>query len=208
MADRIASFSKEVGKRIAISEYGAGANISHHAKGNLIEPKHKGAFHPEEWQAFVHEGDWGAIKDNPNLWGSFVWTMFDFACQGRHEGNTPALNDKGLVTHDRQFRKDAFFFYKANWNPEPMVHITSARMTPRKLAANNEVKIYSNCDDVTLQVNGKTVGTIRPDAFHICRFTGVLLIPGNNTVEATGHEERVSVTDSCSWRLDPADKNP
>ncbi len=204
---KIASFSKEVGKRIAVSEYGAGANIAHHTEGPLVQPAHKGAFHPEEWQSHIHEGDWAALKDNPNLWGTFVWNMFDFACKGRREGNTPSLNDKGLVTHDRQFRKDAFYFYKANWNPEPMVRITSSRMTRRRIAT-TEVKVYSNCKDVELKVNGKTVGTTHPDDIRVCRFPGVTLAPGNNVIEAIGHEGGKVVSDSCTWTLEPEMKAP
>ena len=74
--------------------------------------------------------------------------MFDFAVNGRDEGNTPHLNDKGLVTHDRRFRKDAFFFYKANWTTEPMVHLTSQRTTPRTQAT-TDIKVFSNCPEVT-----------------------------------------------------------
>ncbi|MEU9330975.1 hypothetical protein AB0D91_45875 [Streptomyces canus] len=40
--------------------------------------------------------------------------MFDFASDGRNEGSQPGINDKGLVTRDRQIRKDAFYWYKAN----------------------------------------------------------------------------------------------
>ena len=207
IAGTIASFSKEVGKRIAVSEYGAGANIAHHTEGDLVQPVPNGAFHPEEWQAFVHEGDWAVLKDNPNLWGTFVWVMFDFACQGRQEGNTPALNDKGMVTHDRQFRKDAFYFYKANWKPEPMVHITSARMTPRKLPTTG-VKVYSNCDEVSLKVNGKLIASARPDPLHICLFPSVTLVPGKNTIEAIGHANKRDFSDSCTWVLEPEKKNP
>lgn len=208
IADTIAAFSKEVGKRISVSEYGAGANIAHHTEGDLTQPVHKGAFHPEEWQTFIHEGDWGAMKDNKNLWGTFVWNMFDFACQGRHEGNAPALNDKGLVTHDREFRKDAFYFYKANWTSEPMVHITSSRMTPRHQAV-TEVKVYSNCGEVELKVNGKPAGTQRPNSLHICRFPSVTLVSGKNSIQATAHANKTDQTDktllsdSCAWVLEP-----
>lgn len=202
MAGMIASLSKEVGKRIAVSEYGAGGNISHHTEGDPVQPAHKGAFHPEEWQAFVHEGDWAVMRDNRNLWGTFVWNMFDFAYQGRREGNTPALNDKGLVTHDRQFKKDAFFFYKANWNPEPMVHITSSRMTPRTAATTN-VKVYSNCGEIELKVNGKPAATARPDSLRVCRFPDVVLSPGKNLIEAVGHADGKTVSDTCSWILEP-----
>jgi beta-galactosidase len=203
MEQRITAFSKEVGKRIGVSEYGAGANISHHTEGDPVKPVHNGPFHPEEWQSFIHEGDWAAMKDNPKLWGTFVWCMFDFACKSRNEGNTPALNDKGLVTHDRQFRKDAYYFYKANWNPEPMIRITSSRLTPRRQAVTG-VKIYSNCPEVSLSVNGKAIGKARPDSLKICYFPGVKLEPYNNHIEAYAEVDGKKVSDSCTWVLTPS----
>ena len=39
------------------------------------------------------------------------------------EGDRSGINDKGLVTHDRKIKKDAYYFYRANWNPEPMIYI-------------------------------------------------------------------------------------
>ena len=131
------------GKRIALTEYGAGANPAQHQEGALVQPKPGGPFHPEEWQAFFHERSWTQLKTHPNVWGTFIWAMFDFASDGRNEGSNPGVNDKGMVTEDRKIKKDAFFFYKANWNPEPMVYLASRRMTPRK-EAQTEVKAYSN----------------------------------------------------------------
>jgi len=202
MTDYIDGRSKEVGKRIAISEYGAGANIAHHTEGDPVKPDTKGAFHPEEWQSHVHELDWARMKDNPKLWGTFVWCMFDFACKRRDEGNTPALNDKGLVTHDRQFKKDAFYFYKANWNPEPMVYITSRRSTPRTQRV-TDVKIYSNCAEVELKVNGKSYGKVKPDSVNIAQWKGVKLRSGVNTIDATTKSGDKSLSDSCKWDLVP-----
>ena len=68
--------------------------------------------------------------------------MFDFAVDGRNEGSQPGLNDKGMVTQDRQLKKDVYFFYQANWTTEPMVWIASRRMTPRKLF---NICIVSDC---------------------------------------------------------------
>ena len=90
------------GRRVGISEYGAGASILHHQEGPLEAPKNTNThFHPEEWQAIVHERAWAWAQDNPHLWGTFVWAMFDFASDKRDEGDTPGRNDKGLVTRDR-----------------------------------------------------------------------------------------------------------
>jgi beta-galactosidase len=193
--------SKSVNKPIAISEYGAGGNIAHHTEGAPVRPEPRGSFHPEEYQSYVHEGDWAAMKDDPLIWGTFIWNMFDFACRGRKEGNVPSLNDKGLITHDRKIKKDAFYFYKANWNPEPMVYLTSRRATARKEPI-TEIKAYSNCPEVELFVNGTSVGKAKPDSFKICRWNQVHLKPGPNSIRVVAPSEKITLEDSCVWRLD------
>lgn len=193
--------SKSVNKPIAISEYGAGGNIAHHTEGAPVRPEPRGPFHPEEYQSYVHEGDWAAMKDDPLIWGTFIWNMFDFACRGRKEGNVPSLNDKGLITHDRKIKKDAFYFYKANWNPEPMVYLTSRRATARKEPI-TEIKAYSNCPEVELLVNGTSVGKAKPDSLKICRWNQVHLKPGPNSIRVVAPSEKITLEDSCVWRLD------
>ena len=47
-----------------VSEYGAGANPEQH-EDNPQQPKPDGQWHPEEWQAIVHEAAWAAIKSAP-----------------------------------------------------------------------------------------------------------------------------------------------
>ena len=201
MAKDIDDRAKEVGKRIGISEYGAGGNPFQHQEGSPQKVgANKAPFHPEEWQSHVHEIDWKIIKDNPNLWGTFVWCMFDFPSAGRNEGGHPALNDKGLVTQDRKVEKDAYFFYKANWNPEPMVYIASRRSTPRKLAT-TEVKVYSNCANVELTVNGQSQGKMAPDDVKIARWPSVTLQPGDNKIEVSADGPNGKVTDTCDWVL-------
>ena len=196
----------ETNKRIGISEYGAGGNIAHHDEGEPVRPVPTTApFHSEEWQAFVHEKDWAQIQANPSkLWGTFVWLMFDFSVNNRDEGNIPYLNDKGLVTHDRQFRKDAFYFYQANWTSEPMVHLTSQRATPRTQAT-TAIKVFSNCATVELRVNGREIGQAKPDAQATITWPAVLLQPGENHLEVTGRAPSgPAVTDACTWVLQPS----
>ncbi len=190
------------GRRVGISEYGAGAGILHHQEGVLAPPKNTATrFHPEEWQAVVHERAWAAARDNPHLWGTFVWAMFDFASDKRDEGDAPGRNDKGLVTGDRKVRKDAFYFYQANWTEEPMVRLASSRLTPRRLAT-TEVKAYSNCAEVELLVNGASAGAVHPDTVKICRWPGVALAPGANRIEVIGRRDGKEVRDRCEWVLE------
>ncbi|MGB8352448.1 MAG: glycoside hydrolase family 2 TIM barrel-domain containing protein [Chthoniobacteraceae bacterium] len=200
MAKYIDERAKEVGKRIALSEFGGGGNPFQHQEGPPQKIDQKGQFHPEEWQAFIHEREWRIIQGNPNLWGSFLWVIFDFPSAGRNEGGHPGLNDKGLVSQDRKIKKDAYFFYKANWNPEPMVYIASRRSTPRKLAS-TEVKVYSNCAEVELIVNGKSLGRMKPDETKIARWPDAALQPGKNHIEAVAVGALGKITDSCDWTL-------
>ena len=195
-------------KRLAVTEYGAGANPAQHLEGALVQPKAGGPFHPEEWQTFVHERDWTQARSNPHIWGTFIWVMFDFASNGRNEGSKPGVNDKGMVTEDRKVKKDAFYFYKANWNPEPMVYLASRRSTPRK-EAQTEVEAYSNGGEVTLTVNGQTVGAAKPDEVRVCRWPSVTLKPGANQVEVVARTDGKEVRDRCEWVLEtPAPVNP
>ena len=200
MTSQIDKYYHEFGRRVGISEYGAGANITQHEETLQPVLKTGGPFHPEEWQTHVHEQDWAAIRDNPHVWGSFIWCMFDFQVATRHEGGQPSLNDKGLVTQDRQTKKDAYFFYQANWATQPMVHIAARRMTPRHEAM-TEVQIFSNCEEVTLSVNGKVLGTQAPDNSKVARWPGIQLQSGSNKIEVTAKEGQKMVHDNCEWTL-------
>ncbi|HXU00738.1 MAG TPA: glycoside hydrolase family 2 TIM barrel-domain containing protein, partial [Polyangia bacterium] len=182
--------------KIGISEYGAGAGITQHAD-NPTRPDPYGTPHPEEWQNLVHESHWKQMKTRRYLWVKSIWNMFDFAVDSRNEGDTPGRNDKGLVTYDRKTRKDAFFWYKANWSTTPFVYITSRRFNPRTTPTVT-VKVYSNMDSVRLQVNGTTIGT-STGSDHIFQWTNVALAAGANNVVATGTSGTTTATDTVTW---------
>jgi beta-galactosidase len=186
------------GRPIAVSEYGAGANPTQHAL-NPPQPPTTGAVHPEEYQALLHESSWKQLQARPYVWGKFVWNMFDFASDSRNEGSQPGINDKGLVTRDRAVRKDAFYLYKVNWNPAPMVYITSRRWTQRTTAA-TQIKVYSNASSVNLTLNGTSLGA-KDGTDHIFIWTGVTLRAGTNTVTATATVNGTPVTDTVTWTL-------
>jgi beta-galactosidase len=200
----IAQFSGETGRRIALSEYGAGGNPFQHQEGAIVWRGGKMAnnpFHPEEYQAAVHEADYAQIVDNPNLWGGFIWTMFDFASTQKNEGGTVGINDKGMVTQDRSVKKDAYFFYQANWTETPMIYITSRRLTPRTQPV-TEIKVYSNLPAVQLKVNGRPLAAVQPDKVHVFRWQNVTLQPGENLIETSGATAGgKTISDHCTWVL-------
>jgi beta-galactosidase len=186
--------------RFGMSEFGAGASIFQHAE-NPPAPPPRGPYHPEEYQSELHEAYWAALRDRPYVWCKFIWCLFDFASDGRNEGDHAGRNDKGLVTYDRKTRKDAFYFYKASWSSEPVVHITSSRFSVRT-APTTEVKVYSNAQEVDLEVNGTSLGPRRdPDGGHIFRWADVTLSPGENRVSAQARFGAETRVDSCSWTL-------
>jgi beta-galactosidase len=182
-----------------VSEYGAGANVTHHEQ-NPSQPKPTGQWHPEEWQNIVHEEAWKQMKSRPFIWGTFVWNMFDFVVNSRREGGVVGRNDKGLVTYDRQTRKDAFYFYKANWSDEPTLHITSQRFTERTNAV-TDVKIYSDAGKVELFLNAVSQGPRTNDGNAVFIWPDVRLKPGENVVEARAQIHGTSVSDRCAWNL-------
>ena len=185
-------------RTVGVSEYGAGSSIYQHSENPVMEPANAGPYHPEEYQNLYHESYWQQMKARPFLWSKFIWNMFDFASDGRNEGDTPGRNDKGLVTYDRQVRKDAFYWYKANWTTNPMIYITGHTFTNR-LTNVITAKVYANCDSVELFLNGASQGATTSTN---CIFTWPLrLQAGTNTVQAIGAKGSTNVTDSLIWMV-------
>lgn len=152
-------YHKKENRPIALTEYGAGGAISQH-KDNIIWAQDidpNGARHPENYQSAAHEDIWRQLEERPYIWGKYIWCMFDFASDGRQEGDTKGQNDKGLVTRER-VPKDAFYFYKSVWNAEPMLHLTEKRFTERPSLV-PVIKAYSNAESVELFVDGVPMGS-------------------------------------------------
>ncbi len=191
--------------KIAMSEYGAGANPAQH-EDPAHQPITTSQWHPEEWQSRFHEVHWQTLASRPWVWGKLVWCMFDVASAGRNEGGIPGLNDKGLVTLDRKTKKDAFYWYKANWSDESVLHITSSRFTPRSQPVTT-VKVYSNAEAVELTVNGVSLG-VKRSADHIFLWPGVTLATGGNQIVARTSRDGRELKDACEWTLTPASEQP
>lgn len=181
----------------AIGEYGAGGSIRDQ-ESDPAPPVTTSAWHPEQFQALYHERNWREIKDLLYLWGSFVWVAFDVASDGRAEGDRNGINDKGLVTYDREVKKDAYFWYQANWSDRPMLHLADSRHRYRT-SSKTQVKVYTNTAKVHLQVNGQDLGdaSVRE---HIALWPDVSLRPGLNDVLVTAE----GLKDQAAWIYDPA----
>jgi beta-galactosidase len=183
---------------IAISEYGAGGAISQHSDNPTAGfVNATGRPQPEEYESWVHEQSWPVIRDRPFIFGSYVWNMFDFASDLRNEGDSVDINTKGLVSFDRKTKKDAFYYYKAQWNPEPLIWLTGKRYVDRAYSV-MDVKAYSSAGEAVLMVNGKILGAAYcPD--HICVWPSVALRPGPNEISATNSNGKDMISDKTIW---------
>lgn len=106
-----------------------------------------------QYQRYFHESYLAQIQARPYLAGTAIWNEFDFG-NPNIGGTQSNINHKGMCTWDRK-PKDVFYFYKANWNPEPMVYIASRDWKIRAggLKDSSTIDVYSNSGNVSLKVN-------------------------------------------------------
>ena len=131
----------------------------------------------EEYQAHYHEELIKQFFSRPYIWATHVWNMFDFGADARNEGGENGQNHKGLVTIDRQYKKDAFYAYKAWLSDEPFVHLCGKRFV-NHTGDTVRVTVYSNQPEVELFANGVSLGVQRAED-HFFRFT----VPNQGTTQ-------------------------
>lgn len=180
-----------------VSGYGAGANPYQHSD-SINRPNIEGSWHPEQWQTRYHEKYWKVISSDDYFWGTFAWSMFDYGYANGGSASQPGILDFGLVSFDRGVKKDAFYFYKANWNKfDPFVYITARRWDVRPSAL-QDIKIYSNQLEVELFVNGTSLGVKANDGLGCFVWSNVKLKEGENSIEAygplSGKTDRITIT--------------
>jgi beta-galactosidase len=186
---------------IFISEYGAGSDL----RLNSTEPKRLDF--TGQYQRMYHESYLRQINARPYLVGTAIWSQFDFS-QPHTGGSIPHLNQKGMLTWDRQ-AKDVYYLYKANWNKEPMVYIATrdwlhragADSTNGEKTVSFDLVVYTNLDKVKLSVNGKSLGTKKPNDIKAITWN-VPLKDGNNILMATGKKGTLTIEDRVVVRLD------
>ncbi|OHS95896.1 beta-galactosidase [Tritrichomonas foetus] len=188
---------------LSLTEYGAEANLKYHSDNPVSHD------YSEEYQTLFHIETYKIIQEK-DLWGSFVWNMFDFASGIRDEGGVKGRNNKGLVTFDRKTKKDSFYFYKAMWNTtHPFVHICSKRFHDRATDDIN-VTIFTNLvgDECTLKlsVNGKQLKTVEKYNEKVGVFN-INLENGTNKVDVEVSSTKSTVKDSAEFEK-VAEPNP
>jgi beta-galactosidase len=134
-----------------------------------------------------------------NLTGTAQWIIKDFATPLRPENPVPRVNQKGLLERDGT-PKEGYYVFQSYWAAKPMVHIFGHNWPVRwgRAGEDRMVKVFSNCHDVELFVNGVSLGVKQRDindypaaGFHwLVKFN-----EGTNTVRAVGRQGAVTIND-------------
>ena len=173
-------------KPYGISEYGVDTVVSWHSAKPINHD------YTEEYSCLYHHHMLKEFAKRPYLWATHMWNMFDFAVDNRNEGGVKGRNCKGLVTFDRKIKKDSFYIYQAYWTKEPMVHISGRRFADRA-PDERDVTVFTNCDEVTLFVNGEKLTTMQVQD-HCVVFANVPLTDGENQVKAVTRDAEDCIT--------------
>ncbi len=103
------------------------------------------------------EDAWEPIAREPYNGGGFVWTGFDYKGEPSPYG-WPCVNSHFGIMDLCGFPKDNYYYYKAWWGDQPIVHIEPHWNWPGKEGRPIEVWAFSNADSVELFLNGRSLG--------------------------------------------------
>ncbi len=95
----------------------------------------------------------------PELTGAAQWPFKDFSTPVRPENPVPYVNQKGVVERDLT-PKEGYYVFQSYWTKQPMLRIYGHSWPIRwgKPGTGNWVKVYSNCHEVELFLNGVSQG--------------------------------------------------
>jgi beta-galactosidase len=95
----------------------------------------------------------------PQLTGTAYWVFKDFSTPLRPENPVPYVNQKGVVGRDLK-PKESYYVFQSYWSQQPMAHIYGHTWPVRwgKDGEEKTIRVYSNCTEAELFVNGKSYG--------------------------------------------------
>lgn len=103
---------------------------------------------------------WKRTKNTPWIIGEFRWTGYDCLGESQFMGaEFPKRSYNAGIIDFAGFPKDHYYFYQSQWTQKPMVHILPHWTHPElKKGQEVPVVVYSNCDEVELFLNDKSLG--------------------------------------------------
>jgi beta-galactosidase len=153
----------------------------------------------EEWWKFYAAREW--------LSGGFAWTGFDYRGEPTPYG-WPSISSQFGIVDMCGFPKDNFFYYKAWWGSEPVLHLFPHWDWDQRLGEPISVWVHSNLDSVEVFLNGKSHGSKKIEALTHLEWKvpyepGVLEARGTKGGKAVLTEKRETTGDPVAIRLTP-----
>ncbi len=142
------------GRPLALHDFGRDGVVwaDNHLKG--VISAYNNALTP--WGSPMAEV-WKHCAERDFLAGTFLWTGFDYRGETYPYGWPAVVTRFGLMDLCG-FPKDAWFYYKSQWNPEPMLHLFPHWTWIGREGAPIQVRAYTNCAEVELLLNGHSIG--------------------------------------------------
>ena len=104
----------------------------------------------------IEEG-WKFYAERPYLAGMFIWTGFDYRGEPTPYG-WPSVTSYFGMMDVCGFPKDNVFYLKSWWTAQPVLHILPHWNWSGMEGKEIDVWVYSNCDEVELFLNKKSLG--------------------------------------------------
>jgi len=103
----------------------------------------------------THRDSWRLIRDNAFLTGMYIWTGFDYLGEPTPYW-WPARSSYFGIIDLAGFPKDVYWFYQSEWTDKDVLHIFPHwNWNPGQAV---DVWAFTNCDEVELFLNGKSLG--------------------------------------------------
>jgi len=167
--------------------------------------------HPE-WKVIGTENthvlnQWLALRDKPYMAGQFLWTGYDYLGEADwpETTNNQGLFDRAGNWKQQSLQRDSW------WSAEPVVHIVRksdnagagfwvSDWTPSDFDTydNAKVNVYSNCEEVELFLNDKSLGSLKkpaddsPREWNVTFEEGTIKAIGKNNGKIVTQEEHTS----------------
>jgi beta-galactosidase len=153
----------------------------------------------EEWWKFYAAREW--------LSGGFAWTGFDYRGEPTPYG-WPSINSQFGIVDMCGFPKDNFYYYKAWWGSEPVLHLFPHWNWEQREGEPISVWVHSNLDSVELFLNGKSQGSKKVEPLTHLEWSvpyepGVLEARGTKDGKVILTEKRETTGTPESIRLTP-----
>ncbi|MBD1431993.1 alginate lyase family protein [Sphingobacterium sp. DN00404] len=145
--------------------------------------------------------DWHLKEQETMPWltGTAYWPFKDFSTPIRPENPVPYMNQKGVVARDFK-KKESYYVFQSYWAEKPMIHIYGHSWPVRWGDEGQErmIKVYSNCQEVELFLNGESLGKRKRDSqdFPAAGLRWMVKFKtGENKLEAIGYKNGQTIHD-------------